>query len=158
MLLKTLIMAEGIGLQLDPQLDIFGIARPYAEQTIADHFSPQEVSKRLWKQSRDVAEASVALPRQMGDVLQRLEDGRLSIQTHEEELPRLAGALIGAANRLAVALVLAAMLTALGLFAVAVSVGQWDSTLILIISIVGGIVILITALALLFALMRGRNV
>jgi ubiquinone biosynthesis protein len=157
MLIKTLIMAEGIGLQIDPQLDVFGIAEPYARQALAEQFSPRVLFGQVKDTTRDLSETLLTLPKQLGSVLQQLDEGKLVVRTHEEELRRLSGALVGAANRLAVALVLVALIIGMGLLAIAVSVGQWNGTWLVIIVIAGSIAITITSLVLLFAFMRGRN-
>ncbi len=158
LLIKTLIMAEGTGLQIDPDLDVFDVARPYTQQAVAEQFSPTVLAREFANDARDLAEASFALPRQLGEVLQQLDEGKLVVQTHEEELRRLSGALIGASNRLAVALVLSALILGAGLLAIAVSIGEWQGTWLVVAGVVGSLIILITGLVLFFALVRGRNV
>lgn len=157
LLLKTLIMAEGTGLQIDPELDVFSIARPYARRAILSQLSPRIIAQQLADHARDVTEATFALPGQLGGVLQRLDAGELVVKTREEELQRLAGALLGAANRLAVALVLSALIIALGLLALAVGIGQWSGPTPIILAVLGGLGVFVTGLALLFALLHGRD-
>jgi ubiquinone biosynthesis protein len=156
-LLKTLMMIEGIGQQIDPELDVFGIARPYAQRAAAAQMSPRVLAEQFAGNTRDMAETLGALPQQLGSVLHWLNEGELVVRTREEELQRLAGALIGAANRLTLALVLAALILGLGLVAVAVGIGEWQGVLPLTIGIVGGIAAIITGLVLLLALLRGRD-
>ena len=156
-LVKALIMMEGTGLQLDPQLDVFGIARPYAQQAIAEQFAPGLLGARLAEQGRAIGEVALALPKQLSDVLQRLDDGELHIQTRELELQHLSGALIGAANRLAIGLVLAALILGVGLVAVAVGLGGWNGITPTLLLTFGSIGIVILGLLLSFALLRGRD-
>ena len=156
-LVKALIMMEGTGLQLDPQLDVFGIARPYAQQAIAEQFAPGLLGARLAEQGRAIGEVALALPKQLSDVLQRLNDGELHIQTRELELQHLSGALIGAANRLAIGLVLAALILGVGLVAVAVGLGGWNGITPTLLLTFGSIGIVILGLLLSFALLRGRD-
>jgi ubiquinone biosynthesis protein len=157
-LLKTLMMIEGIGQQIDPELDVFGIARPYAQRAAAAQVAPHALADQVAGKTRDMAETLGALPKQLGNMLHRLNEGELVVRTREEELHRLAGALIGAANRLTLAIVLSALIVGLGLVAVAVGVGQWQGMLPLTIGIVGGIAVVVTGLVLLLALLRGRDV
>jgi ubiquinone biosynthesis protein len=156
-LLKALVMMEGVGMQLDPGLDVFGIARPYARQALAEQFSPAALGARALGEGRALGEAALELPQQLGTLLQRLNDGELKIQTREQELHRLSGALIGAANRLAVALVLAALLLGVGMVAIAVGLGGWQGgapTLLLVLGVLGA---LLCALVLGLTLLRGRE-
>jgi ubiquinone biosynthesis protein len=158
LLLKTIIMMEGIGLQLDPQLDVFGLARPYAERALVEQFSPRVLGARLFNEARDLAEVSLGLPHQTSDMFYQLNAGNLRIRTHEEELRPLAGAVVGAANRIAVALVLAALIVSFGLIAIALDIGQWATTVLVVLGVLLTLGLIITALALIFALIRGRNV
>lgn len=157
MLLKALVMMEGLGMQLDPRLDVFSIARPYARQALADQFSPGALGERAMGRGRMLGETTLELPGQLSDLLQRLNDGELKVQTRELELRRLAGALIGAANRVAVALVLAALILGVGMVAIAVGLGGWHGTLPNILLAVGLISAVLGALSLGLALLRGRE-
>jgi ubiquinone biosynthesis protein len=110
MLLKAIVMMEGVGLQLDPTLDVFGLARPYVRQALAEQFAPAALGAQVARGGRELAETALELPQQLGDLLQRINDGELRVQSEEQELRRVAGAITGAANRVAVALVLAALI------------------------------------------------
>lgn len=156
-LLKALIMMEGTGLQLDPTLDVFGIARPYAQQALAEQISPAVVGEQVAERGRELGESVLELPNQLSEAIQRLNDGEMRIQTRELELRRVAMAIIGAANRVAVALVLAALLLGMGLVAVAVGVGGLSGPLPLILGVAGGLLAALLSLILLLALLRGRE-
>lgn len=143
-LIKAMIMTEGIGLQLDPNLDIFGIARPFVEEAFAEQFSARMVSERLFKGGGEVGEAVISIPQQTSDLLYRLNEGELHIQTHEQELRRLSNALIGAANRLAIAVVLASIVIGLSLVAVAVASGNGLNDMLTTVLIVLGVVSMVT--------------
>ncbi len=160
LLLKAIIMMEGTGLQLDPTLDVFGIARPYAQQAIAEQVSPEALGERLVENARSLSELTLELPYRLSEALGRFNDGEIRIQTQELELRRVAGAVVGAANRLAVALVLAALIIGLGLVAVAGSIGGWSGpvTLILqLLAVVGLVGVVVTGILLSLALLRGRR-
>jgi ubiquinone biosynthesis protein len=156
-LLKALMMMEGVGLMLDPGLDVFSYARPYVQRAIAEQLSPATLGAQAWRGGRSLAEATLELPHQLGDLLQRLNDGELRVQSEERELRRVAGALIGAANRLAVALVVAALILAVAILAVAIGVGGWAGTganLLLFLTLMA---LAVGGLALAVALLRGRE-
>ncbi len=157
MLLKAIIMMEGIGLQLDPTLDVFGITRPYARRTLTEQISPDALYEQVSHYVRDLGEAVLDLPQQFDQMLQRLNKGELQIQTREHEMERLAGSLIGAANRLALAVVLAALLLVLSMLAIAMGVSDWRGSgpvLLIVLTLVG---IVFTGLWLFLVLLRGRE-
>lgn len=157
MLLKAIVMMEGVGLQLDPDLDVFGIARPYVQRALAEQFSPEAIGRQLLSEGRELGELALELPQQLGDLLQRLNDGELRVETRELELRRLSGALVGAAHRLALALVLAALILGVAAVSIAVGIGGWAGPLPTILLSVGLVGAVLCALALGLALLRGRE-
>jgi ubiquinone biosynthesis protein len=157
LLLKSLMMMEGVGLQLDPDLDVFGIARPYVQRALAEQFSPAVLGAQATRTARGIGQVALELPHQVSDVLGRLADGELSIRTREVELRRVSGALIGAANRIAVGLVLAALILGMGMVAIAVGIGGWSGLAPVLMLGVGGVVLVVGMLMLALALLRGRE-
>lgn len=157
MLLKALVMTEGVGLQIDPNLNIFEIARPYAQKAFARQLTPEAVRERVVARGRSLAEATLTLPLQISDLLQQLQEGELRIQTQEQELQRLAKALSKAANQLALALVLGAMILGLGMLSIAIGLGHWQGTIPSVLGIGGLLITLFIALLLAFGLMRSED-
>ncbi|MCU0494198.1 MAG: AarF/ABC1/UbiB kinase family protein [Chloroflexaceae bacterium] len=156
-LLKALVMMEGIGLQLDSSLDVFGEARPYAERALTEQFTPGVVGERLAAGGRVISEAVLELPQQVSDALWQLNKGELQLQTRELELRRVAAAMVSAANRLAVALVLAAFVLATGAIAVAMGISGWSGWLPMLLLAGGVIGVIFSGFVLILALIRGRD-
>jgi ubiquinone biosynthesis protein len=154
LLLKTIVMMEGIGLQLDPQLDIFAIAQPHATRALADLASPQAATRRAIEQAQELSAIAGALPRQVSQVLQQLGDGDLRIQTRDLEARRVALALALAGTRVALALTLVGFVLALGMLGIAVGVGGWSGLLPLLLAIFGGFAVVVTGLALFVSIVR----
>jgi ubiquinone biosynthesis protein len=157
LLLKALVMMEGVGLQLDPQLDVFGIARPYLQRALAESYAPSVILGQAARNARSLGEVALELPHQAADLLQQLNDGELRIQTEERELRRLASAVVSAANRLAVALVLGALLLSVGMVAIAMGLGGWSGAVPMLMVSVGGAAAGLSALVLLIIFLRGRE-
>ena len=71
LLQKTLLNIEGLGRQLDPELDLWSTAKPFLEKWMLEQVGPQ----RLWKQLKDeaprLAKMLPELPRLMHAFLQR---------------------------------------------------------------------------------------
>jgi ubiquinone biosynthesis protein len=158
LLMKSMIMMEGIGLQLDPDLNVFAIAKPYAKQAIAEEFSGKVVGERILRQTRLIGGTALELPEQVGNMLQRLNEGQIRVQTSEQELRTLSRALISSANYLELAVVLAAIILGLSIIAVAVSIGGWNGPVPGILIVMGVLGALVAALFLVLALMRGRDI
>jgi len=74
LLQKTLLNIEGLGRQLDPELDLWSTAKPFLEKWMLEQIGPQ----RLWKQLKDeaprLAKMLPELPRLVHAFLQRDHD------------------------------------------------------------------------------------
>ncbi|MEM8529224.1 MAG: AarF/ABC1/UbiB kinase family protein [Chloroflexota bacterium] len=153
LLLKAIVMMEGVGIQLDPHLDTFAVARPYATRALAELASPETVAKRTLEQVQEVREVATILPRQLSDTLRRLEDGELTLQTRETETRRLASALTLASMRIALSVTFMSFMLTLGMTGVAASLG-WNNQFMFIFSLIGSIGAILTGLALLVSIIR----
>jgi ubiquinone biosynthesis protein len=156
-LLKTLVMMEGVGLQLDPDLDVFAIARPYAQKVMLEQIAPNEIKSRLLEGGRVLSEAAILVPQQFSDLLERLNDGELVVRTRETELRQLSGAIIGAATRLALAIVLAALILAIGVLSITIGLGDWQGWLPTTLLVLGSVGAVFLGLLLALTLVRGPD-
>jgi ubiquinone biosynthesis protein len=69
---KTFGMMEGVGLKLDPDFDMFEVARPYAHQVIWQFTSPQALGRRTLKGLEEWGELAMGLPRKLDSILSLL--------------------------------------------------------------------------------------
>jgi ubiquinone biosynthesis protein len=87
---KALMTLEGIGKQLDPDLDVFSEASPYFLELLKDRYSPQRLGNELWRGVEQLSRAGYDMPMQLREVLEDLRLGRLSVRAVDPELPRTA--------------------------------------------------------------------
>jgi ubiquinone biosynthesis protein len=141
-LLKTVVMMEGLGMQLDPSLNVFEAARPYIQQALREQVSPAVLGAQALASGRELGELAFEIPEQISQSLHRLNEGELRLQTRELELRRVASALIGAANRLALALVVSAFILGVAVVAIAMRALDWYGILpwMLLFVGIGGVV------------------
>ncbi len=156
-LFKTLVMIEGLGAQLDPRLDVFATARPYVETALKEQLAPGRLAQQAFGGAVELGELAVEIPAQLSAALQRLLDGQITVQSRETELRRVATALIRAANRIAAALVLSALLIGLAAVAFAVQSGAWQGPLPLLMLGAGMTAVLIGGIFFVFALLRSHE-
>jgi ubiquinone biosynthesis protein len=157
LLLKAIIMMEGIGVQIDPQLDVFGIARPYAMRALAQLNSPDAQLRRALRELEEMRGIVSALPGQMSTLVQRLNEGEIRIQTREIEMRRLAAALSQAGARIALGLIVLAATLGLAGLAIAAAIGGWEGWPVIILA-AGALIALISAGATLFiSIARGSG-
>ncbi len=78
---KSLMTIEGIGKQLDPNLDVFGEASPYFFELLKQRYSPQRIGNDLWRGVEQLSRAGYDMPMQVREVLEDLRLGRLAVRT-----------------------------------------------------------------------------
>lgn len=83
LLIKTLIHVEGLGRSLDPELDIWTLAKPLLKQWLADHVGPAALMKRMSEQAPGIITGLPDLPDLVLDALTQL---RASGQWQERQL------------------------------------------------------------------------
>jgi ubiquinone biosynthesis protein len=84
---KSLVTIEGIGKQLDPNLDVFGEASPYFFELLKARYSPQRLGNELWRGVEQLSRAGYDMPMQVREVLEDLRLGRLILQASDPGLP-----------------------------------------------------------------------
>ncbi|MBC8160637.1 MAG: AarF/ABC1/UbiB kinase family protein [Roseiflexaceae bacterium] len=155
LLLKALVMMEGIGVLLDAQLDVFKIARPYTEQALRELAAPERLAREVLAEGRELGEIALNLPRQVSTTLQRINDGEISVTAHIPEGHQIAAALMQASIRLSLALVLASFVLGIALLGVAIALGLGGGTLALFGTLAGAAVLFVGVALIISFLRRG---
>ncbi len=110
LLLRSVIMAEGMGASLDPTFDLMTVIKPYAERMTERQYSPSRWLGKLGPASMEMARLSVALPQQMRRVLGDIERGNFAIGLRAESLEPFALRLENLANRLVLSILAGAFI------------------------------------------------
>ena len=71
LLQKTLLNIEGLGRQLDPELDLWATAKPFLEKWMVEQIGPQKLLEELKGQAPRYAKLLPELPRLLHDYLQQ---------------------------------------------------------------------------------------
>jgi ubiquinone biosynthesis protein len=114
MMMRVIAMSEGLGLKLDPEFHYLDFVSPIIREHWQSARSAGASVVRLGRAAADATELVLELPRRTGRLLGRLERGELEVNIRHEGLEKLAGELQGMTNRLALAMILAASVVALG--------------------------------------------
>jgi len=77
---KALMTVEGVGKQLDPELDVFAEGKPYFVELVKKRYSPERIGMELWRGMEQVSRASGDLPLALREVLDDLRSGRLTLR------------------------------------------------------------------------------
>ena len=70
LLQKTLLNIEGLGRDLDPELDLWNTAKPFLEKWMVEQVGPQKLLQQLKAEAPQYAKLLPALPRLLNDYLQ----------------------------------------------------------------------------------------
>lgn len=107
---KAFITLEGMGRELDPELDMAGEALPVLRDAISAHYAPSAVAKRGMRTATQIASLIADIPRDLSRLLRTARRGKLDIQVDVLPLKHLGAQLDGAASRLTVGIVVAAII------------------------------------------------
>ena len=84
LLLKTLVMLEGTSRMLNPNFSMAELLEPFKGQLIRQRMDPQRYLRGLQRAARDIDRLARKGPRNLANILERLQSGRLKIK-HEHE-------------------------------------------------------------------------
>lgn len=107
---KALATLAGVALEISPDFNVFETARPYARRLYLERFSPDRIASRMSGDLGKYASAVLGYPFQVSELLDEFKDGEVRIAINLEELRAASDKGLAAANRVAVALVTAAVI------------------------------------------------
>ena len=88
MLQKTLLNIEGLGWQLDPELDIWSVAKPELEAILREKNNIENVSQELRERLPGWLAQAPEIPGLIHDFLTKVNNGQLSTRTTTEDAAR----------------------------------------------------------------------
>ncbi len=87
---KALMTVEGVGKEIDPELDVFEHTKPLFLEILRKRYSPERIGNELLRRLEKLSGATYNMPQQLQEVLDDLRLGRLSVQTVDPTLHRAA--------------------------------------------------------------------
>ena len=110
LLTKALVTAEAIARAIDPTINVYELAQPYARRLIRERYGPNAVLETAGERALEYARYAEDYPEQLRQLLTELADGELEVQLRHQGLDELTGEVDVLANRLVFAVVTAALL------------------------------------------------
>ncbi|HEY5971142.1 MAG TPA: ubiquinone biosynthesis regulatory protein kinase UbiB [Pseudoxanthomonas sp.] len=104
LLQKTLLNIEGVGRQLDPQLDIWAVAKPVLERILLERYSPQRAAQELRKRLPEIMTHLPDMPRLVHTWLKQQVEGRHELALRSRDLSELAQTMKGMQRRIVAAI------------------------------------------------------
>jgi len=113
---KALLITEGICHELDRNFEFDDAAAPVVEKLRRERLSARHVVEDLADYGRDLARNLGALPERLNQVLSALQRGTLRLRVSDEEVDHVMAHRHALANRIALSLILSALVIADSLF------------------------------------------
>jgi len=104
---KALMTVEGVGKEIDPELDVFEEAKPLFVEILRKRYSPERLGNELLRRLEKLSGATYNMPQQLQEVLDDLRLGRLKIHALDPGTGKAADRL---GRRLFTALICAALI------------------------------------------------
>ncbi|HET9821197.1 MAG TPA: AarF/UbiB family protein [Burkholderiaceae bacterium] len=110
LLIKAFISLEGMGGALDPGFHMTSEAMPILRGVVRARYQPQVLARRGWQTLRRALEVAGELPHDLSRLLRRARHGQVNVGIEIAHIRHLADQIDRAANRLSLALVIAALI------------------------------------------------
>lgn len=99
-MIKAAATLEGVVRNLDPEVDIAGIARPFAERIVAERLSPDRMLQHALTKATGVGGLVARMPDQLEQLMHDVETGNLQIRALTPELDQVPQLVRWASGRL----------------------------------------------------------
>ncbi|NDJ51867.1 MAG: AarF/ABC1/UbiB kinase family protein [Chloroflexi bacterium] len=115
LLIKTLVILEGIGIQLDPEFDIFSVSEPHIERLSRELINPQTWVSPALSVGQTWVNFLSQVPLDGRNIMRQIEEGKLSVQAELKGLDRILALVDRVVTRISITMLLAALVLGLGL-------------------------------------------
>jgi len=113
LLLKTIIITEGLGARLDPDFRLLTVIKPYASELLLKLYSPSRWLQKLKRAGLDIAWLSAEAPQQLRRLVNEIERNGFEFGMRPESFEPLISRLERIANRIVLGILAAAFIVGL---------------------------------------------
>jgi ubiquinone biosynthesis protein len=157
LLIKTLVIMEGVGKNLAPDFDVFEVSGPYVTRFLTKLALPTSWGPNALRSLGGWGIFLSDLPRQSNRLLTQIERGRLEVRVQEPATEQLSRQVTSAANRLIQAILLGSLVIGLALLLPQVDL-TWPWGVLTWLAVAAAAVVFVQAFWLLWSIWRsGRR-
>ncbi|WP_424001054.1 hypothetical protein [Maribacter sp. IgM3_T14_3] len=109
MLIRGIVLIEGVGLKLDPEFNITKNLEPYTAKILRKRFSLKYLFKKNLNRLKDINALADTLPDDINTIIKKIKDGKLEIVHEHKGLKEFQTATSKAVNRLVFSVIIAAL-------------------------------------------------
>lgn len=110
---KSIVMMEGLGQRLYPDMDVFAVARPYVQESLRQMASPSAMARRTVEWAQDWASLLASIPERVPQLLDQAQRGEMELGIRIDGLDEILARLDRLVNRLGTAILIAAFILGL---------------------------------------------
>jgi ubiquinone biosynthesis protein len=110
LLLKALVIIEGVGLFLDPNYNIIANIDPFVRRLMRHKYGPEKLTRRMAKSFTDLAELASTLPEDLETIIRKVREGKLRMEFEHKGLESLFQKMDEVSNRISITLLLSALI------------------------------------------------
>ena len=126
LLLKTVIMIEGLGVNLDPDFHFTTTLEPYSTQLVLRQYSPLRWIRGLGRAGLDFARLGEEMPQQLRRIMSAAEGGNFQIGMHPEGFDPIINRLEKISNRIVLGVIAAAFINGLAVLVSVYKPPGWE--------------------------------
>jgi ubiquinone biosynthesis protein len=126
LLLKTVIMIEGVGVALSPDFHFPKVLTPYTERLVLRQYSPFRWVRSFGRSSLELARFAVEMPQHLRRIARAAENGNLQIGVRPEGFDPVVDRLERIANRIVLGVIAAAFINGLAVLVSVYKPPGWD--------------------------------
>ena len=152
LMMKALSTVEGVGLMLDPKLELINLAKPFMRKIRLGRMQPGRIAEEISLTGSAYLHLLRDLPEELRTILYQLRSGRMRLEFEHRGLKSLGSALDRVSNRISFAIVLAALIVGSSLIVLSDIPPHWHS--IPVIGLIGFLVAGVMGFWLLLSIIR----
>ncbi len=157
LLIKTLVIMEGVGKKLAPDFDVFEVSGPYVRRFLVQMALPTSWIPTIARGAGGWANLATTFPRQATKIMGRLERGDMQLQVQIPALQQSNKLLNQGVNRIVLAVLIGALAIALALLLPSLNLNAWPWSIITWIIVLGFGTVMFLMLWLIFSILRSNR-
>jgi ubiquinone biosynthesis protein len=125
LLVKALITIEGVGRGIDPTFDMMSRVKPFAKKLLRDRLSPRRLARDAYFSASEFALLARDLPTEIREIIEQIKLGEIKIEFEHMGLEPVLQKSDQVSNRIALAIVLAALTVGSALIVLSKTPPMW---------------------------------
>ena len=128
LLIRSVISIEGVIRQLDPDLDLTKMARPYLIKLVAKHYNPVQFARRVFNSVYEMGMYMEDFPRDLKNAMRRINTGEIQVDLRHKGIDPLVHTINRVTKQLVSAIIIAALIIGSSLLIIKEVHPLWGNT------------------------------